>query len=83
MFGTDLVQQNDLQGCKLVWSLCCRAQQSCPATGSRTGTHTSLAGVEQSELGLRGNSRTGAGRSSAGGDPGARAGSCSVAAATV
>lgn len=83
MFGTDLVQQNDLQGCGSVWSLCCRAQQSCPAVGSRTGTHTSLAGVEQSELGLGGDSRTGAGGSSAGGDPGAGVGSRSVAAATV
>lgn len=83
MFGADLVQQNDLQGCGSVWSLCCRAQQSCPAMGSRTGTHTSPAGIEQSKLGLRGDSRAGAGRSSAGGDPGAHVGSHSVAAATV
>lgn len=69
MFGADLVWQNDLQGCRWVWSLCCRAQQSCPAMGSRMGTHTSLPGVEQSELGLGGDSRARPGRSSTGSDP--------------
>lgn len=77
MFGAGLVQQNSLQGCRSVWSLCCRAQQSCPAVGSRMGTHTSPAGAEQREIGW-GSSR--AGRGSAGGDAGACVGSHSAAA---
>nr|XP_026654099.1 cytohesin-1 [Zonotrichia albicollis] len=38
--------------------LCCRAQQSCLAVGSRMGTHTSAAGAEQREMAL-GGSRAG------------------------
>lgn len=83
MFEADLVLQNNLQGCRSVWSLCCRAQQSCPAMGSRMGTHTSPAGVQQREMGLGEGSRARAGGSSTGTGPGARAGSHSVAAATV
>lgn len=51
MFGADLVQQNNLQGCRSTWSLCCKAQQRCPAmVRTRMGTHSSPAGVEQSEM---------------------------------